>query len=87
MAEMMRLEFTDGNELTSEEIAHIREAAKYPIVFSEDCPELTDEQLAQFRPVNFATMEERRRAMIEAGVIDEDEDIKQEIEEPVLAAV
>jgi hypothetical protein len=47
-------------------VARIREAAKYPIVFDEDCPELTDEQLAEFRPVHFATWEERDRAMREA---------------------
>ena len=37
---------------TPEQIAEIREAAKYPIVFDEDCPEMTDEQLAQFRRVH-----------------------------------
>jgi hypothetical protein len=63
---MSPLETLAGSGLTPEQIAEIREAAKYPIVFDEDCPELTDEQLAEFRPVNFATMEERDRAMREA---------------------
>ena len=67
-----------GSKPTHEQIARIREAEKYPIVFDDDCPELTDEQLAEFRPVNFANMEERRQAMIEAGII---------LESPVLTAV
>ena len=36
---------------TPEQILRIREAAKRPIVFDEDCPELTDEQLRRFRRV------------------------------------
>jgi hypothetical protein len=49
-------------------VAELREAEKHPIVFDEDCPELTDEQLAEFRPANFATWEERAAAMRAAGV-------------------
>jgi hypothetical protein len=52
--------------------AHLDEAAKYPITYTKDCPELTDEQLAEFRPVNGMTMEERARAMREAGIVDPD---------------
>jgi hypothetical protein len=66
MAELVRHTHTAGSGLTPEQIARLKEAEKYPIVFDEDCPELTDEQLAEFRPVNFATMEERNRAMREA---------------------
>ena len=66
MAELVRHTHTAGSGLTPEQLARIKEAEKYPIVFDEDCPELTDEQLAQFYPVNFATWEERDRAMREA---------------------
>ena len=38
--------------LTPEQIARIEAAAKLPIVFDEDCPEMTEEQLARFKPVN-----------------------------------
>ena len=41
-----------GTPLTPEQIAEIEEAAKYPIVFDEDCPEMTEEQLRQFKRVN-----------------------------------
>ena len=69
MVKMIRQTLTDGSELSPEQIASIREAEKHPIVFSEDCPELTDEQLAEFRPANFVTWEERNQAMMEAGVV------------------
>ena len=41
-----------GTPLTPEQIAEIEEAAKYPIVFDDDCPEMTPDQLAQFKRVN-----------------------------------
>jgi hypothetical protein len=63
MAELVRHTHTAGNGLTPEQLAEIREAEKHPIVFDKDCPELTDEQLAEFQPVNFATWEERNKAM------------------------
>jgi hypothetical protein len=58
-----------GSALSPEQIARIDEAAKYPITFDADCPELTDEQLAEFKPVNFATMEERAEYMRAHGFI------------------
>jgi hypothetical protein len=62
---LVRHTHTAGSGLTPEQLAEIKEAEKYPITFDEDCPELTDEQLAEFRPVNFSSMEERARAMRE----------------------
>jgi hypothetical protein len=41
----------------------LEEAEKIPPVYDDDCPKLTPEQLAQFRPVNYRTMEERAKAM------------------------
>ena len=37
----------------------LEEAEKHPLEYDEDSPKLTPEQLTQFRPVHFATMEER----------------------------
>jgi len=48
-----------GTELTPEQIARIRSAAKIPYTYDPDCPLLTEEQLAEFKPVHFATWEER----------------------------
>jgi len=52
-----------GTGLTPEELAMLEEAEKLPIKYDEDCPKLTEEELAEFKPVNFATMEERAEAM------------------------
>ena len=39
-----------GDQPTAEDIAGIKLAAQFPIVFTPDAPELTDEQLAEFEP-------------------------------------
>jgi len=41
----------------------LEEAEKHPINYDEDCPKLTPDELAEFKPVYFATMEERAQAM------------------------
>lgn len=41
-----------GQPLTEEEREELRALKDRPIVFDEDCPELTEEQLKQFRRVN-----------------------------------
>ncbi|MBP3721653.1 MAG: hypothetical protein J6I62_00170 [Selenomonadaceae bacterium] len=38
----------ENQPLTAEEIKEIETAAKYPITFDDDCPELTDEQIEKF---------------------------------------
>jgi hypothetical protein len=67
-----------GKELTFEEREsakrRIEAASKRPYVYDPDCPLLTAEQLAEFRPVNYATMEERTKAMKEAGILDTEKD-------------
>ena len=67
---IVRHTHTAGIGLTPEQIAEVREAAKRPYTYDPDCPLLTEEQLAEFHPVNFASMEERARAMREAGIVD-----------------
>ena len=52
-----------GTGLTPEEMAMLEEAEKYPLEYDEDSPKLTPEQLAQFRPVHYASMGERAQAM------------------------
>jgi hypothetical protein len=41
----------------------LEDAEKFPIEYDEDSPKLTQEQLSQFRPVHFESMEERAQAM------------------------
>lgn len=38
-----------GQKPTEEMLRQIEEAAKQPIVFDEDCPELTDDQIAELK--------------------------------------
>ncbi|GHU24264.1 hypothetical protein FACS1894172_10530 [Spirochaetia bacterium] len=58
-----------GDPLTPEQIAELDALKDRPICFDEDCPELTDEQLAEFMPVN-GTWEERAERMKTAGIVD-----------------
>ena len=55
---------TDDYKPTSEQIKMMEEAATMPIVYDEDSPELTEEQLAQFRRVSEIRAEERRKQNI-----------------------
>jgi hypothetical protein len=64
---------TAGKGPTPEQIARLNEAAKHPITFTKDCPKLTEKQLAEFRPANFTSMEERARAMKAAGITDREQ--------------
>ena len=41
-----------GTPLTAEQIKRLDALKDRPIVFDEDCPEMTEEQLRQFRRVN-----------------------------------
>ncbi|GHU24248.1 hypothetical protein FACS1894172_10580 [Spirochaetia bacterium] len=63
-----------GDEISPEEMERVRvellAAAKLPPVYDPECPSLTDEQLAEFRPVNGMTMEERYQEMRAVGIVD-----------------
>ena len=69
---MAIVRYTAGKELTPEKQAamkaEIEAAAKRPYTYDPDCPLLTPDQLAEFRPVYFATMEERAMHMKKAGI-------------------
>ena len=56
-----KYKLSEGTELTEKQKKMIKEASKRPVVFDEDSPELTDEQLAEFHRVHSANQEERRR--------------------------
>ena len=49
---MVTSRLKDGSVPSDEVLARIEEATKYPITFDENCPELNDEQLREFKPVN-----------------------------------
>jgi hypothetical protein len=52
-----------GSGLTPEEMAMLEEAEQFPPAYDNDCPKMMPEQLEQFKPVHYDTMEERARAM------------------------
>lgn len=55
----------DGKpKLTREQKKEIKAAAKRPIVFDEDCPELADEQLKEFRRVAQERRKERQKQVL-----------------------
>jgi uncharacterized protein (DUF4415 family) len=64
---LIKRTLTAGTKPTPEQLARIHEAAKRPITFDEDCPELTDDQLLEFRKVKDTTPEERKRIAIEGA--------------------
>jgi hypothetical protein len=70
---MAIVRYTAGIELTPEEEAEtrarIRAAAQRPYKYDPDCPLMTEKQLAEFRPVNFDSMEERAAAMRQGAAI------------------
>lgn len=50
--------------LTQEELEMLKRAEEMPITFDEDCPELTAEELAQFRRVSDIRREERKKQTV-----------------------
>ncbi len=49
---MERRTIYEGQQPAPEQIERLRALKNRPIVFDEDCPELTEEQLRQFKRVN-----------------------------------
>lgn len=50
--------------LTTEQTEMLKRSEAMPITFDEDCPELTAEQLAQFRRVSDIRREERKKQTV-----------------------
>ena len=53
-----------GTKLTKEQKKELREAAKMPIVYDEDCPEFTAEQYAEIAEIARKQREERKRKVV-----------------------
>ncbi len=49
---------------TSKEIKEIKEAAARPVTFDEDCPELTAEQLSEFKRISDINRDERKKQTV-----------------------
>lgn len=62
---MTRMKLEDlPKELTAQQRKMLDEVEKAPITFDEDCPELTDDQLKQFRRVSEQRKAENRKETI-----------------------
>jgi hypothetical protein len=44
-----------GDQPTAEDLEQIEQATHFPITFTADAPQLTDQQLAEFKPVSTTT--------------------------------
>ena len=58
----------ENEPLTEEQIKQIEKADKKPIVFDEDCPELTDQQLKEIAAMAAQQRAERRRPLLTVRV-------------------
>lgn len=61
---IVRKEIDITKPLTPKELEMLKEAEAAPIVFDEDCPELTEEQLSEFHRVSEIRKEERRKKTV-----------------------
>lgn len=61
---IIRKEIDITKPLTAEQKEMLKRAEAMPITFDEDCPELTAEQLSQFRRVSEIKREERRKQTV-----------------------
>ena len=61
---IIRMTLSEDDKPTPEQIAQIQEAKKYPIVFDEDCPELTPEMYEAFRRKERVRMAQRQLAQL-----------------------
>ncbi len=46
------MKLNPGDQPTKEQLNEIKAASKRPIVFTDDAPELTDDELKEFRPAD-----------------------------------
>ena len=58
---MIRKEYVPGTPLTQEQIERLDDLKNHPIVYDEDCPEMTDEQLRCFKRVHPRTEQEGKQ--------------------------
>ena len=61
---MKQMTLYKNEPLTDAQIKEITEAAKQPIAFDADCPELSDAQLAEFAVLAKKQRAERRKKLI-----------------------
>ena len=68
MGRIVRIKSSELKPLTKEENKRIRELAKKPIVYDEDCPPLTDEQIKEIRKQLKQKREEQKKEVLSIRV-------------------
>ncbi len=53
---------------TKKQVKMLEEAAKRPICFDEDCPELSDEDLTKFKKISDERKSERRKQTVTSKI-------------------
>ena len=61
---MVKKEINFSEGLSEEQIEMLRNLEKRPIVYDEDCPELSEEELSQFRHISEINNNKRRKQTI-----------------------
>ena len=61
---IIRTTLEERGEITQEEIEMLERASKMPIVFDEDSPELTEDELKEFRRVSDKNRLERNKQTV-----------------------
>jgi len=63
---VIKMTLKPGMKPSDEQLARIKAAADRPITFDEDCPEMTEEDLSNFKPVD---PEARKRWLSERNAL------------------
>jgi len=71
MGDIVRSILWPGARLTRAQLKRIKEASRRPIVYDEDCPELTDEELSEFVSVAQEREAERKKQVLSLRVAGE----------------
>ena len=61
---MVVKEIDVNRKLTKEELRMLEKAENIPIVYDDDSPELSDEELSQFKRISSVRKEERRKQTV-----------------------
>ena len=61
---MVVKEIDVNRKLSEEELRMLEEAERMPIVYDEDSPELSDDELSQFKRISEVRKEERRKQTV-----------------------
>lgn len=68
MEKIVRYKSNELPPVSKEDIKRLRKAARRPIVYDEDCPELTDEQIKEIRKQIKQKKEEQKKEVLSIRV-------------------